>query len=48
MLKDLQEQRGLTYLFVAHDLSVVKYISDRVIVMYLGMVVEEAGDRRAL
>ena len=42
MLKDLQEQRGLTYLFVAHDLSVVKYISDRVIVMYLGMVVEEA------
>ena len=42
MLKDLQEQRGLTYLFVAHDLSVVKYISDRVVVMYLGMVVEQA------
>ena len=36
MLKDLQEQRGLTYLFVAHDLSVVKYISDRVVVMYGG------------
>nr|WP_317449802.1 ABC transporter ATP-binding protein [uncultured Sellimonas sp.] len=42
MLKDLQEKRGLTYLFVAHDLSVVKYISDRVVVMYLGMVVEQA------
>ena len=42
MLKDLQEQRGLTYLFVAHDLSVVKYISDRVVVMYLGMIVEQA------
>lgn len=42
MLKDLQEERGLTYLFVAHDLSVVKYISDRVVVMYLGMIVEQA------
>lgn len=42
MLKELQEERGLTYLFVAHDLSVVKYISDRVIVMYLGTVVETA------
>ena len=42
MLKDLQEQRELTYLFVAHDLSVVKYISDRVVVMYLGMIVEQA------
>ena len=36
MLKELQEERGLTYLFIAHDLSVVKYISDRVVVMYLG------------
>lgn len=35
MLKELQEEMGLTYLFIAHDLSVVKYISDRVIVMYL-------------
>ena len=42
MLKDLQTERGLTYLFIAHDLSVVKYISDRVIVMYLGTVVETA------
>ena len=42
MLKELQETRGLTYLFIAHDLSVVKYISDRVVVMYLGTIVEEA------
>ena len=42
MLKELQEEMGLTYLFIAHDLSVVKYISDRVIVMYLGTIVEEA------
>ena len=42
MLNRLQEERGLTYLFIAHDLSVVKYISDRVIVMYLGMIVETA------
>lgn len=40
MLKELQEEMGLTYLFIAHDLSVVKYISDRVIVMYLGTMVE--------
>lgn len=42
MLKNLQETLGLTYLFIAHDLSVVKYISDRVVVMYLGTVVETA------
>lgn len=42
MLKRLQKEMGLTYLFIAHDLSVVKYISDRVIVMYLGTLVEEA------
>lgn len=42
MLRNLQEEMGLTYLFIAHDLSVVRYISDRVVVMYLGTVVEEA------
>ncbi|MEL7648983.1 MAG: oligopeptide/dipeptide ABC transporter ATP-binding protein [Sedimentibacter sp.] len=42
MLKKLQKDRSLTYLFIAHDLSVVKYISDKVIVMYLGMIVEQA------
>ncbi|MEE1086109.1 MAG: ABC transporter ATP-binding protein [Schaedlerella sp.] len=42
MFEDLQESRGLTYLFIAHDLSVVKHISDRIGVMYLGKMVELA------
>lgn len=42
LLQDLQEQLGLTYIFVTHDLSVVKHISDEIVVMYLGQLVEKA------
>lgn len=43
LMSDLQEKMGLTYMFISHDLSVVKYISDRIAVMYLGKVMELAG-----
>ncbi len=43
LLKDLQGERDLTYLFISHDLGVVRHVSDRIAVMYLGHVVEVAG-----
>ncbi len=47
LLEDLQERLGLTYLFIAHDLSMVRHICDRVAVMYLGVIVE-TGERSDL
>jgi oligopeptide/dipeptide ABC transporter ATP-binding protein len=47
LLQDLQRDRGLAYLFVAHDLAVVRHISQRILVMYLGRIVE-SGEARAV
>lgn len=46
LLKQLKRERGLTYLFIAHHLDVVQYMSDRIAVMYLGRIVETAGSRK--
>ena len=46
LLRDLQEDLGLTYLFITHDLGVVRYLADRVAVMYVGQIVEEGETER--
>lgn len=46
LMKDLQDEYDLTYLFIAHDLSVIEYISDRIAVMYLGSIVELTASER--
>ena len=46
LMSDLQDELGLTYLFITHDLSVVKYVSDDILVMYLGQMVEKAPSEK--
>lgn len=46
LLQDLQEKRGLTYMFITHDMSVVKHISDDIVVMYLGQMIEKCNAKR--
>ena len=48
LLKDMQEDMGLTYLFISHDLSIVRFISDDVAVMYLGQIVEMGSKKQIL
>ncbi|MCG2973859.1 ABC transporter ATP-binding protein, partial [Escherichia coli] len=47
LMRKLQDELGLTYLFISHDMSVVRHMSDRIAVMYLGRIVEE-GDTEEL
>ena len=46
LMQDLQEERGLTYMFITHDLSVVRYISNEICVMYLGEIVEKCAAKK--